>query len=432
MKKTVLLLFALFLFTGFSHAQEGLKAVKKASRLLGNYNLDPSANADKIVEAKDLIMKAFESDEVKSSAKAYQVKGDILAKIASEIVNESILKGSEAVADKDISVGIDAVSAYKKAYELAEKKFEKKDAISSMTTLQQNVIENVAIVAYQNKNWKTAYDGFQATIELGDFMKEIGAESTLTDEKKEELMINSVSVAAQEGSGIDLGAIVEKSIGMGIKDATLYQMAYTAFEKTNKSKAVEYLTKGVEMFPDNSGLLFAQINYYLSEGKLELLIDKLKAAIKAEPDNASVYGVLGNTYDQLSVKMGEEGNEAKSEEYFNGALEYYTKATEIDPKSFNSYYGMGVLYFNKAAKVGKALNELGSDYSDAGIKKYDAMKAEMNGYYEQSFPFLEKAESIKPNDPSVLQALREYYARTGKDEKSNEYKMKMEAVGAGN
>ncbi len=429
MKKSFLLLAALFVFTGFSHAQEGIKAVKKAGRQLTNFNLE--GDETKLTQAMELIEKAFESDEVANSAKAYQVKGDIYATMARKIVDLSILKGSEEVKDKDISVGIKAVDAYKKAYELAEKKFEKKDAIEGMVNLEKNIIENVGIIAYQNKDWKTAYNAFQATIAASNFLSSNGSETSLDAQKIEDLMINSVSVAAQKDSGLDLGSIVEKAIGMDIKNATLYQMAYTAFAETDKAKAIEYLTQGVKMFPDDSGLLFAQINYYLAEGKLEALIDKLKAAIQAEPDNASVYGVLGNTYDQLYGKMADEGNTEKAEEYFNGALEYYTKATEIDPKSFNSYYGIGVLYFNKAAKFGKQLNELDSDFSAAGIKKYEDLKAKMNGFYEESFPYLQKAEEINPNEPAVLDALKEYYARTGKLDKSAEYKAKIEAIQAG-
>ncbi len=430
MKKSFLLFVALFVFAGFGQAQEGMKAVKKAARSLVTYNLDNAKNKEKLTEAVTLIDKAFESDEVASMAKAYQVKADIYSTSASSIVNESIISSSEAVKDKDLSVGVKAVAAYAKAYELAEKKFEKKDAITGMKSLQ-NIIENVAIVSYQNKNWKTAYDAFQATISLSNFLTDAGEESIVTPEKIKDLMINSVSVGAQENSGIEMGPIIEKSIKMDIQDPSLYQIAYSTFADTDKEKALMYLNKGVELFPDDSGLLFAQINYYIGEGKLEALIDKLKAAIAKEPDNASVSATLGNVYDQLYSKTADEGDEAKAEEYFNGALDYYTQATEKDPNSFSSFYGIGALYFNKAAKYGKQLNELGSDYSAEGIKKYDGIKAKMSELYDQSLPFLEKAEAINPKDGLVLQALREYYARTGNLDKSNEYKARIDALEGG-
>lgn len=432
MKKTLLLFGALFVFVGMANAQEGIKAIKKASRFLVSYNVDQTANADKLTEAKDLVMAAFESDEVKNSAKAYQVKGDVFSKMASKVVNAALLD-PETAKDADMTLGVEAVNAYMKAYELAEKKFEKKDAVAGLKFLDNSLSENMGIVAFQNENWKAAYDAFQTTLSLGDFLKGIGEESNLTTEKMEEIMVNSVSVASQENSGVELGPVIEKAIGMNIQNPTIFQLGYNAFEKTDKTKALNFLTKGIEMFPEDTGLLFTQINYYLTEGKLELLIDKLKAAIVAEPENAGVYSILGNTYDQLYSKMKEEGNEEKAEEYFNGALDYYNQATKIDPNNFNSYYGLGVLYFNKAAKIGAELNEIGSDYSAEGIKKYDALKEKMTGFYEQSFPFLEQAEKINGEDPSVLQALREYYARTGKLEKSNEYKMKIEKItGGGN
>ena len=431
MKKSLLLFAALFVFASTGHAQEGMKAIKKAARSLGTYNLNPAENGDKLNDAKDLVLSAFDSDEVKASAKAYQVKGDIMATLAGNTVKTSLLTpDDEALKMADYSTGVQAFEAYKKAFDLAEKKFEKKDALAGLVKLEQ-IIENIGIVAYQNKNWKGAYDSFQATIGVSDYLAAAGEETIIDATKKEDLIMNSVSVAAQEGSGIDLGPIVEKALGAGMENPTLYQIAYTAFEKTDKEKAVKYLKKGAELFPEDSGLLFAQINYFIGEGKLEMLIDKLKAAIKAEPDNASVSATLGNVYDQLYGKTADEGDEAKAEEYFQGALEYYTKAKEIDPQSFNSYYGIGALYFNKAAKYGKLLNDLGNDFSAAGIKKYDDTKAVMNGFYDQSLPYLQKAEAINPKDGLVLQALREYYVRTGNNDKSAEYKARIDALQAG-
>lgn len=431
MKKSFLLLVALFVFAGVSHAQDGMKAVKKAARALSSYNLDPAANADKLTKAKDLIMTAFETEEVKSVGKAYQVQGDVFAAVSKSAVNPAILDIAADVNMDEINLGVKAVSAYQKAYELAEKKFQKKDAIKGLKAME-GLLGNLAYVAYNKKNWSSAFDIFQTTISCSDFLKEIGEESTVTEESRTELMMNSLSVGSEEGSGIDIAPVVEKAIGMDIKEARLYQIAYNAFAETDKEKAVMYLDKGAELFPEDPGILFAQINYYIGEGQLEILIDKLKAAIKAEPDNATVYSTLGNVYDQLYTKESKEGSAEKAQEYFDGALEYYGKATEKDPKAFGAYYGIGALYFNKAATYGSKLNDLSSDFSAAGIKKYENLKKEMIGIYDASLPYLEKAEAINPKDGLVLQALKEYYARTGKLEKSAEYKAKIEALGAGN
>ena len=430
MKKSFLLLFALFCFVGTSFGQAtGLKAIKKAGRALSTYNLDTKANADKLQEALELVNTAFESEEVKSDAESYLVKANVYSTVSNSIVNMSVLN-PESAKGKDYSLATKAVDAYQKAYMMAEKKFVKKEALKGMSNLE-NIIENLGIVAYQNESWKDAFESFKGAISLSNVLKEAGEETRVDDKVKEDLIMNALAVGSQPNSGVDISSTLEEAIDMGINNPSVYQIAYSTFEKTNKEKAVDYLNKGAALFPEDSGLLFAQINYYIGEGKLEVLIDKLKAAIAAEPDNASVYATLGNVYDQLYVQATDEGNAEKSAEYFDGAKEYYLKATEIDPQSFNSYYGLGALYFNKAAKVGKELNDLSSDFSAAGIKKYDAKKAEMNSFYEESFPYLEAAEKINPNDPLVIQALKEYYVRTSQMDKADIYKAKMEAIQSG-
>ena len=71
------------------------------------------------------------------------------------------------------------------------------------------------------------------------------------------------------------------------------------------------------------------------------------------------------------------------------------------------------------------LNALGNDYSSAGTKKYNALKTEMDGLFQQALPYFLKAETLTPTDFNTMIALKEIYARSGQLEKSNEYKQKM-------
>ena len=75
------------------------------------------------------------------------------------------------------------------------------------------------------------------------------------------------------------------------------------------------------------------------------------------------------------------------------------------------------------------LNELGNDYSSAGTKKYNAIKAEMDGLFGEALPFFLKAEELDPKDMNTMIALKEIYARQGLLDKSKEYKTKMESLG---
>ncbi|MEN0006856.1 MAG: hypothetical protein AAF798_22070, partial [Bacteroidota bacterium] len=196
-------------------------------------------------------------------------------------------------------------------------------------------------------------------------------------------------------------------------------------------KAYTYLKTGRDKYPEDISLLFAEINHYLTTGRLDELIGKLKKAIDKEPDNKSLYSTLGNVYDNLYQKEYTAGNVEKANEYFNSALEYYNKATEKDPTFVDAIYSIGALYYNKAASMTQELNKLADDYSKEGLKKYDAKKAEMFAQFDEALPWFKKAESLNPNDINTLIALKEIFARKDDLATAKEITTRLETVQGG-
>ena len=135
--------------------------------------------------------------------------------------------------------------------------------------------------------------------------------------------------------------------------------------------------------------------------------------------------------ERRNEKERTAGNTEKADEYFTLAFEKYAEALAKEPTNFDATYSQGALYYNKAASMTAKLNELSNDYSSAGTKKYNAIKAEMDGYFKQALPFFLKAEELSPKDLNTMVALKEIYAREGQLDKSAEYKAKMEAAGSG-
>lgn len=203
-------------------------------------------------------------------------------------------------------------------------------------------------------------------------------------------------------------------------------------EKGEQEVAERILKEGRRKYPNDSGLLFAEINLSLKKGQLEELITGLKQAMEQEPNNISLYLTMGNVYDNLYQREVQAKKDAKAAEYFAEAKKYYEKALEIDPKSADAYYSLGALYYNKAAARTQELNALPQDdYSAATIKKYQQIQKEIMALFDESLPYFQKSEALNPNDINTLIALSEIYARKDDLEKASEFKKRLDVVRSG-
>ena len=199
-------------------------------------------------------------------------------------------------------------------------------------------------------------------------------------------------------------------------------------QQGNENKILELLEAGNAAFPNNSEILFAEINFYLRINKLNELLAKLKQAIVKEPENVSLYSTLGNVYDNLFQREAEAGNAAAADEHFNNALSYYNQALKLRPDYPDVLYSTGALYFNKAAIVSKMMVAAEGDLSQEGIKRYEGLKAEMLRLFDQALPHFQKAESMNPNDVGTLTALFNIYRQKENFESAGIFKERLEIV----
>jgi len=425
MKSIVITLIALMSISTLTLAQ-GEKSLKQASKSLSKFTSDFS-NQAALEEAKMKIEEAFQDDKVASSAKSWNTRGDILRNIADAQIKQQLL--DPAFELKDLTSAIDAVDAYIKALELATKKGDKKNAISGLTETE-GVLNNVGIGLYNAGKYVEAFGNFMGEIKASNKLGEIGSPSRLDEGtlRTEKLFFAGLTGFYAEDYDQAISTL-EEAEATGTSDATLYQFLYEAYaKKDNVEEGLKHLNKGRELFPEDSGLLFSEINYYLASGELEKMIDKLELALAQEPDNTSVMTTLGQVYDQLHVKSTEAGNKDEADAYFTKSLEHYDNALKTSPENFDINYSIGALYYNKAASYTAALTEADNDFSGAGNKKYDEIKAEMGGYFDQALPYFLKSDEINSNDKNTLIALKEIYVRKDMFDKSETYKARLESM----
>lgn len=425
MNRILLALIAIMTISTMSYAQ-GAKSLKKASKSLSKFTSDFS-NLQALEDAKMNIEEAFKDEEVSSSAKSWNTRGDILRNIADAQIKQKLIDPNFEL--QDVTSAISSVEAYLKALELSEKKGDTKNAISGLTEAE-GVLNNIGIDLYNSARYLEAFDSFVAEIKASRKLTEVGSASRLDEGT---LMTEKLFFAGLTGfyaedynTAIEL---LEEAETTGTSDPVLYQFLFEGYSKTDRTEeGLKYLKKGRETFPDDSGLLFSEINYYLGKGELKQMIANLEIALEKEPENASVLITLGQVYDQLAVKANEAGDKEESDINFNKSLDNYSRALEISPDDFDINYSLGALYYNRAATFTEAMNEAANDFSVAGNKRYDEIKAEMDGYFGKALPYFLKADGLNNTDKNTLIALKEIYVRQGDFDKSNSYKERLESV----
>jgi len=428
MKKMLFALVGFFLFTSLATAQEdGAKLAKSAGKALTSYNIDPAGNAAKLEEARKKIDEALQLPDAQAVPQAWITKGDIYnTMLQRDMAKRMIDPNAALTGDND---ALEAFNGYAKGLELSTKKFEKSDALKGISEVQGHLI-NIGVTKFEKSEYEKSFLSSEAALKSHELLKANGQKSLLDEAKQQDDQTYFTGLAAQYAKrtpeAIKYYDLLYKK---GTDKAEIYEGLYAIkTESGDKEGAKLILQEGIKKFPENTGLLFAQINTYLQEGKLDELVASLKKAIEKEPTNANLYLNLGRVYDDLQNREHTAKNEAKATEYFDLARKYYTEATERDPKSPDGHYMMGAMYYNKAAAMTTEMNN--TDNSSAGLKRYKQLNDQMLAYFDLALPYFQKSESLDANDLNTLVALNEIYARK-EDELSLEFKKRLELVKGG-
>ncbi len=425
MKKLLFSLLALFFFSTLIFSQEDpKKALSKAGRALGAYNLNPTDNDAKLNEAKEMIEIAATSDEMAGQFKTWQTRGEIY-NTYSEKDMAMLSMGAEAnFTPKHIDAPYTAAESFEKALSLAQKKFEKKDALSGLNEAARklNQIGNYQI---NKQDYAGAFKSLYKVYEVNNLLLEKGGEAVINAEEINNQKFVMAYCAQAGGNSAAAKGLFKDLYEAGTDEPSVYAQYFNILNAEEDPEALKVLEEGRTKFPENTEILFAQINHLIQKGDYKKLETVLQDAVKAEPNNPSVRSALGNVYMNLFTDEYSVENESDlSKDYFAKSLDYFNQAIELEPKQFDALYSIGSLYFNKAVEIIKVANELPLDQS----KKYDAMTKEANGLMETALPYFKNAESLNANDMNTLIALGEIFARMNDFEKSGEFKKRLQTL----
>lgn len=342
-------------------------------------------------KALDTIQPALSHDETKNLPNTWFVNGVILQKIAVS-TNENYKNLVEDPAT-------DAYNSYQKAIEL-----DVKQKIGKKIDLQLNELYIAAATRAGDAFGAGKYDKALSLFELSLKIETNPIFKNVIDTS----MIYNCGLAANNAKNYDkaieyFGKAASYSYNGGVT-YSLLKAVYLA--KGDTVKAVEYMQKGFELYPNDLSLIVDLVNYYLTAGQAQAALSYLDMAKKKDPNNESFYFAEGTLYE----KMGE----------FDKAAEAYTKSGEINPKYFNAFYNLGVLYYNKAVKI---FDQAASEKDD---NKFNELQKLGDDELLKSIPFLEKAHQIDPKEETAAKTLKGLYFRLSP--KLPELKPKLDAL----
>ena len=192
------------------------------------------------------------------------------------------------------------------------------------------------------------------------------------------------------------------------EDGEVYSKLADVYSKLgDKAMSVETLEKGFSQFPQSQSILIGLINYYLENNENpERLFELITVAKQNEPNNASLYYVEGNIYNEL--RQATKDDEAKAAEYLAKAVEAYDACEGVNPAYEFGHIGKGVMFYNYAIEIQEKAN---NEWDD---RKYAVLVEQFEAALMNALQPFEKAFEVSADNNlkvSIAEYLKNIYYR---------------------
>ncbi|WP_170266156.1 tetratricopeptide repeat protein [Phaeocystidibacter marisrubri] len=190
-----------------------------------------------------------------------------------------------------------------------------------------------------------------------------------------------------------------------------WQSAKLTHDLGDTAKAMEIISKGLEMHPGNASLQNLQLQFMLETGDYESALSKFEAALESDPTNTLYLYNIGYIYQTKK-------NDTEK------ALEFYNRALEVDSTNSASAYMAGYIFIDRTNAISEKMNSLNRNQTS----EFNRLDAERDEIYKEALNYFLIAYEADPNDLSTVKALREVYFKLGNVEKVGEFTQKVKAL----
>ena len=339
-----------------------------------------------LVKAVEFIDPAVLDPKTGATEKAWRYRGDIY---------RLIVMGDDPALKTQFPDALDkSVDSYMKATELDTKGSYKSENIIALGALQ-GLSLNAGNDAFTAKNYDAAISNYARSEKIA---KAFGHADT-------NAVFNSALAYESKGDAAKAIERYREALAMGYNKSEIYRYIASLENKGgNVDAAIKTIGEGRAKYPDDKDLILDEMSYFLEAGRSKEAEESVKLGIQKDPNNAVLWSVLASLYDK---KASDAKEEATMTEWYGKAEEAYKKSIELDPKFFDSYFNIGVLYNNRAAFEYDKCNAIKSD------AEYTKCKAGADAIYVKAVPYFEKAHELKAGDQQTIQQLMKLYAKSG-------------------
>jgi tetratricopeptide (TPR) repeat protein len=230
------------------------------------------------------------------------------------------------------------------------------------------------------------------------------------------------SALAYEAKGDMPNAIkrYRDALAAGYSKPEIYRYIAGLQRKTEDlNGAINTIQEGRAKFPDNKDIILDEMSYLLAAERSEEAEASVALAIDKDPENAVLYSVQGSLFDKKASAATDAKDEAAMNMWYDKAEQAYKSSIAKDPKYFDAYFNIGVLYNNRAAFEYEKCNAIKSD------TEYMKCKKVADDIYLKAVPYFESAHELDATDVQTMQQLMKLYAKTSDQAKFAAMKAKL-------
>jgi len=351
------------------------------------FNANKAGDYDKAVT---FIEKSLSDPKATGKEKTWRYRGNIYY---------NILTSPEHAAKYPNAAQL-AKESYFKAMELDNSNDyinENKVALASI----QGVILDKASKQYETGDFCGAADNFTTSSEISNKFGILDSASIFNNAYCNDRCGNAdLAIAGYKKSA---------EIGYNVPDVYIYMSdIYLKQGKTEEAKKM--VADARAKYPNNAELLRSEVNFLLNDQKYTEALELLKSLADKDGSNATIWFVLGATYEKL-------GNVDEQEKA-------YKKSLEIDPKYYDALFNLGATYYNRGVEKLKECDKI----PPREQAKYNDCTAQGDVFFNKAVEHLEKAYQQKNEDKEIISALMEAYARVGKVEESKKLRAELDRL----